>query len=540
MPTISADQFFKGGNVSVVGNHSQDLAQQQQQKKPSLIKRAITGLGHYAESVGNDYMGATKSIIDNYEHLGDGSGKNGNGTIGGTTLRSVSDFVSAVFAPVAEAVKPVINKSADILSNNQTFSKVANSKYGDAVANAQQAYQDLAAKHPEGAKNFEAALNIALAAVSERPITKATEGIGTGLKSAASKTVDLSKTATQTATEAVTKAKGAAGEAITKATDMATPIEPSVMTEAQKASIPKASRLETAKNYIKQAEVAMADNSAPTPLELAGNKAKEALTTINSKLKQIGTLKKVATDAVGKKGAGTIVSDALTNLENGITERFGGVITKTGDIVNAKGRALTFAESEKPLVRTIKDKLESVQKFPTVQRVDDAIGFIQKELYKSEKNLTLPANTELNGFLKEVVGQLNKGVKEVAGKEYTNANAEYARVKYLRDNLNKALGVEANKGASLMKQLFSPSGSAPRKMFDLIKKETGIDLVNEATLAKFAMENVGDIRQESLLKQILTGQALSKRGIVGIAADKIVNKIQDPTKKLIRTIQNSK
>ena len=53
-----------------------------------------------------------------------------------------------------------------------------------------------------------------------------------------------------------------------------------------------------------------------------------------------------------------------------------------------------------------------------------------------------------------------------------------------------------------MKRLFSPIGGDTRRIFAEIQAETGVDLVKEATLAKFAMEGVGDVRQASLLKQL--------------------------------------
>ena len=71
-------------------------------------------------------------------------------------------------------------------------------------------------------------------------------------------------------------------------------------------------------------------------------------------------------------------------------------------------------------------------------------------------------------------------------------------------------------------------------MFQSIKKYTDIDLVQEATLAKFAMENIGDVRQASLLEQVLKGNATSKSGLIGIAADKVLSKIQDPIGKAKR------
>lgn len=512
------------------------------EKKPSLISHVLGGIKDYANNVVSDFKQRGQNLSNDFKKTSLSLDYNPKvqQNIGTTALSTVGNIAGGVGDMFSELLKPVIQKGADALSNNKTFQNIATSTVGDqatkAVDKAGAVYEALKVKHPEIAKDLENSLNVAALVGPEAKTADLTEqGIRTGAKA-------VQKTALDTAENlgvAVEKSNRIIKGLPSKVSDAITPIEQSVITEAEKSSIPKATRLQRAQSYLKQASEAMADNSKPTPLELAGNEAQKALKTIDDELKQAGQSKNKATKVVGEKFVGSIVEDALSKLDEGVKNRFGGSIDKFGDISNASGRILKIGESEQALIKKIREKLIPIKTLPTVQRVDDAIDFIQKELYKSEKNLTLPANKDVNGLLREVTGKLNKKLKTVAGTEYTKANQRFSELKYLKDTLNEALGVDANKGASLMKQLFSPSGTAPRKLFNQIKKETGIDLVNEATLAKFAMENVGDVRQESLLKQILTGQALSKRGVINIAADRLIKKVQNPSAKLIRTIKKS-
>ena len=78
------------------------------------------------------------------------------------------------------------------------------------------------------------------------------------------------------------------------------------------------------------------------------------------------------------------------------------------------------------------------------------------------------------------------------------------------------------RGASLIKQYFSPSGSKAKEIFDFIKKETNgeVDLAKDATLAKFAGELYDDANVSSLL-----GGLKSVPTTVGGIATKIVEKL---------------
>ena len=138
---------------------------------------------------------------------------------------------------------------------------------------------------------------------------------------------------------------------------------------------------------------------------------------------------------------------------------------------------------------------------------------MQRKLYKqSSPNLFDVADEPVIAFLKQQTGEINSQLKTNVDNllKSTNKDASYGALnnKYrklidINDSLNKKLGIEGDKGASLMKSLFSPqTGEPTRRLFQEIRDETGIDLFEEATLAKFVMESVGDTRSQTLLQQI--------------------------------------
>jgi hypothetical protein len=100
------------------------------------------------------------------------------------------------------------------------------------------------------------------------------------------------------------------------------------------------------------------------------------------------------------------------------------------------------------------------------------------------------------------LGKLNDALKSQLPKSYRDLNERYADLVGTRNELNLKLGAESEKGGALMKRVFSPSDANTKKLFAKVHEVTGIDLVHEATLAKYVMELLGDARQKSLLEQL--------------------------------------
>lgn len=339
----------------------------------------------------------------------------------------------------------------------------------------------------------------------------------------------------------IEKTKNLVNKTGEKVGDAISPIEGNVKTELTKTSIPKEQRMEAYNRYIDQAEQAKVDNSKATPLELAGSRGEDALGKLKEQLNAAGQKKEVVLQEHGEKVV--ITQPSFQKFGEMLEKRLGTTIDKNNNFIDAKGRKslVINSVSDKKLVTKVFDTLRDLGTKPTLQEVNDAIDSIQGELYKGKTVGAEPISGKTEAVVKEVVSDLNNRAKDVGGDAYKQANAEYSTKREIYDTLNKALGIEGNRGAALMKQLFSPSGTMPRKLFTAIKEATGIDLVNEATLAKFAMESVGDARQASLLNEVLRGNVpLSKSGVVGKVLEYGVNKLQNPIKRGRKIIEKSK
>ena len=259
--------------------------------------------------------------------------------------------------------------------------------------------------------------------------------------------------------------------------------------------------------YKKKAEQAF-DPNKPTPLELAGERAEEAVNTIHSKIQKLGEVKRSIMDADGAKPTSG-VKDVRGAFDALLEERLGVQAVQdpeTGamSFESAPGRVskIQFNSADTSLLEKAYSQLTQLADDASLQQVDDAVDAIQAPVYQRKGVTAVPINDAVEGVVKQTVGQLNEVAKHAAGAKYRQINAKMSGLIDTRDALNKALGYEGSKGGSLMKRVFSPTDGGTKKLFNKVTDITGINLNEEAVLAKLAMEVAGDARQANLLEQL--------------------------------------
>jgi len=351
-------------------------------------------------------------------------------------------------------------------------------------------------------------------------------------------------------------AKGGAETILNKVQDAVTPIEKGVESmlnptklipkevlatiPEEKIAIQSIGKSQKLEKYVKIAQKAVNDFSHPTPLEVAGQRAEQAVNVLTNKLTKQATLKKTALDAIGDETFG-LLSPYRNKLRDLFKERVGLNITEDG-IVSAPGRvsSISLDPADNKLVKEAFSFFKSLGARPSLKQVDDAVDAIQDALYKRRQITAIPVNTKVEGVLKQITGELNSVLKSKVGKGYTTANDKYASFVEVRDKLNKLLGPDGDRAGSLMKRVFSPSDAGTKSLFNKINELTGIDLIEDATFAKFVMENVGDARQASLLEEVIKGRLPSKSSFIQTAVEKTLGKVQDPINKARRIITTPK
>lgn len=257
--------------------------------------------------------------------------------------------------------------------------------------------------------------------------------------------------------------------------------------------------------YRKIGEDATASYKNQTPMEYAGTRAQEALDTIQRKLDNIGSTKSSIIEQAG-------VGD----------KPVGNIVTKFRQEVLKYATSKTPVAGDVKLLKDINTEAKKLGNNPSAAEVDKFIDYVQDRIYTGKRNLSVPVTDQTTGAIRKITGQLNEGLKSKLPPSYRDLNAKYAQMVETRNELNTKLGMEGEKGGALMKRVFSPSDANTKQLFSEVQKVTGIDLVNEATVARYIMETMGDSRQASMLQQLQLPH-MSKAGLLQFALD-IANK----------------
>lgn len=356
---------------------------------------------------------------------------------------------------------------------------------------------------PDIQKGLSDVLNTALMGVGE----KATPVVGDAIKSG----VDTAVTSAKDMATAVTDKIPSIPNPKTAIENlMANPIPEQVKSALGESSAP------TFDKYAQIAKNATASYKNQTPLEYAGTRAQEALDTIQRKLDNIGSTK---SDVLNSAGVGD--------------KPVGNMVTKFRQNLNSYLSGKTAIEGDTKMVNDISSQAQALGANPTASQVDKFIDFAQDRIYSGRKDLTVPVTDSTTAALRKFTGELNTSLKAKLPDSYSTLNSKYSDLVQTRNELNTKLGAEGEKGGALMKRVFSPSDANTKQLFADVKKSTGIDLVNESTIARYVMETVGDSRQASMLQQLQLPK-MSPEGILQWARDFVGKKINSPDAMLNR------
>lgn len=299
----------------------------------------------------------------------------------------------------------------------------------------------------------------------------------------------------------------------TAITDKITTLDPKVKNILETATIEKFD------NAVKAGQEALNNPRVLTPLERAGEKANNLLSTIKEDLGNIGRQKSASLESVGNTKLPDVGISAIKNMVD-------------------KTRSMNLTKAERGLVNQFVEEVKVLGKSPTLRSVDKLVDKLQATMFERKGGTAIPVTTRVKSIVNSAIADINKQLKAqakktIGGDEFSVLNDAYSRKIKLFDSLNKRLGEDGAKGGSLFKRFFSPQDSGTKKLFDTIKKEYGIDLAEDATLAKFVMDSLGDTRAKSLLEQV----PMSPSGVITKGLEFIEKKLTDPIGKARRTIK---
>lgn len=234
------------------------------------------------------------------------------------------------------------------------------------------------------------------------------------------------------------------------------------------------------------------DPTKPSTYETVANSLSKSAKQLDEQVKSLSKQKDI------------IINKADTGLKE-FTKETGKAILEINRELKNSATAKLFINK----LKTVKTKLDA----------DKIIDELQDVLYKGSKDMTIPTGTREQKILKAIIGEYNKTLKSSLPKAYTNINTQITSrlkvLKRLNTSLSEVIDGIPTRGAGLVKQFFSPTGTKTKKIFEYIKKTTGIDLAEDAVLAKYVGEAFGDTKIKSLLEGIPT----SASGVIDKTVD---------------------
>lgn len=435
-----------------------------------------------------------------------------------------------------------------------------------ALGTGMESYEGWKENNPELAKDVESVINVA----SLVPIVKGAkvggEVVEAGVKKGAKLAKEGVETTLETAKKVTEKTKSIFKKEVKDVDDLLAQADdaievsikegsPRALREAAEATAPKISikekfvgvrpdikkriqgKQEALKDYFDIAHARNLDDTLPTPLEYAARNVMEVRDGITSTLKdtgsEIGTFrKKISTFKATPDDIKTITStfdDELGKMNLSVVE---------GKIIPVKGKIQSISKSEVAALQDLRDSVKIASQSPSVENlIDLRNAFDSKINFGKQRGDVSGVVDPLSRTVRTKIADINANI---VGKDQAGNLANYSQLKGLLEDLNKV--VDSQSGAEFMlKKVLSERGRIPRELMELIKEITGVDLMDDATMAQLAIELIGNEAQKGVFRQEVARAGLDAidvleimkgggvRGLLKVAP-KVAEKIVDTEK----------
>lgn len=247
------------------------------------------------------------------------------------------------------------------------------------------------------------------------------------------------------------------------------------------------------------------DVNNPTPLEVAGQQVSDARDLLASQLNDVGSdIGKFRQKAKNLRANNEQVvnieksfNDELSKLNltvnNGVIEKVAGKVSKT----KAKGDIKALQE--------LFDEFKNVKQNPTLENLIDFRSLVDGKI--NFNKLSKDASNSIDPLSRNVRKRIADEGASIVGKEQAGKLTEYSN---LIDDLNEISSYVDRKagGEFLLKRVLSERGGAPRDLIRRVKERTGIDLMDDAVMARIATDVIGNDAQKGLFRQEITNAGL--------------------------------
>ena len=254
---------------------------------------------------------------------------------------------------------------------------------------------------------------------------------------------------------------------------------------------------------LKQAQESVDDIwNIPSPFAKAWTKAEEALDVLKIQKRTAGATKWDALKWIS--GTDVEVWPILDKFDDLLADRFNLAVWKDWKLQWLSGKIPKSADE----LQAFTDALNELRTTPNgkinLENLDALVDNLQAIFRKAKidrpwAKLTTSEKT-IEWFVEWTI---NKTLKDTAWIWFKNANADFKNIADLVTDFEIMLWKKWSKVEWLMKSVFSPqTWERTSRVFRAIRENTGIDLIKESKIAKFAMEAVWDTRAFNLLNAL--------------------------------------
>ncbi len=281
--------------------------------------------------------------------------------------------------------------------------------------------------------------------------------------------------------------------------------------------------------YFNIAEARNRSDQVPTPLEFAARKVdvaekmtRDILGDTGSQIgafrRKIETVQASSDDVVGLMSS---FSDELGKLNLEI---------KNGQIRQMGGKVSILKPSEIPVLQRLYKNLRIVRQSPNAANlIDSRVSFDSQINFAKQAGEVSGAVDPLSRKVRSTIAEINR---KLIGKEQSQSLSNYESVitalHELQGYTDRRAGAEF-----MLKRVLSERGGEARAIIETIKNLTGIDLMDDATMAMIATDILGNQSQKGLFRQEISKAGLDamdllrggKVGILSTLVEKTVERV---------------
>lgn len=265
---------------------------------------------------------------------------------------------------------------------------------------------------------------------------------------------------------------------------------------------------ELTNKYIDVAKARNLNDTLPSPYEYGSSRANEAEELMLKKLNDTGGEIGATREKLGTYKAS---NDQLNEIETALDKHIKklNLRVKNGAVSKRIDAISSASTGDMKVIDVILNNLKTVKASPTLTNLIDLRNSVDANIHFGKGLREVTSEIEpLSRELRSVIADVNR---RIVGKTEAAKLAEYSdyidAYKDLKSYTDRKAG-----GEYMLRLVLSGRGGEARKILDTIRKYTGIDLMNDATLMKLVTEKLGNDEVKTLF-----AQEVSK--ITGVASD---------------------